>query len=87
MTGQRQFERWAPLLLVVALLILWQVVVQAFAIPEFIFPSPWQIAQQFAWVGSVGISGGWCSRVLASVRVDPTWHPAHCPAPANTAPT
>ena len=46
MSNPRHAERWAPLLLVAALLILWQVIVQAFAIPEFIFPSPWQIAQQ-----------------------------------------
>jgi NitT/TauT family transport system permease protein len=44
----RNFERWAPVLLAVAILILWQVGVTAFQVPEFIFPSPWQIAQQFA---------------------------------------
>jgi NitT/TauT family transport system permease protein len=43
-----QFERWAPVLLAVAILLLWQVGVTAFEVPEFIFPSPWQIAQQFA---------------------------------------
>jgi NitT/TauT family transport system permease protein len=44
----RQFERWAPVLLAIALVILWQVGVTAFEVPEFIFPSPWQIALQFA---------------------------------------
>ncbi|HEY8358490.1 MAG TPA: ABC transporter permease [Ramlibacter sp.] len=48
MKHQRKFERWAPVLLAVALVVLWQAVVVGFAIPEFIFPSPWQIAQQFA---------------------------------------
>lgn len=48
MKPNRQFERWAPVLLAVATLLLWQVGVTAFAVPEFIFPSPWQIAQQFA---------------------------------------
>lgn len=42
------FERWAPLLLAFAILLLWQVGVVAFEVPEFIFPSPWQIAQQLA---------------------------------------
>jgi NitT/TauT family transport system permease protein len=42
------FERWAPVLLAAATLLLWQVGVMAFQVPEFIFPSPWQIAQQFA---------------------------------------
>ena len=48
MKPNRRFERWAPWLLGVALLLLWQVGVTAFDVPEFIFPSPWQIAQQFA---------------------------------------
>jgi NitT/TauT family transport system permease protein len=48
MKPNRQFERWAPVLLAVAILLLWQVGVMAFQVPEFIFPSPWQIAQQFA---------------------------------------
>ncbi len=42
----RQFERWAPWLLLGAVLILWEVLVDALKVPEYIFPSPWQIAQQ-----------------------------------------
>lgn len=48
MKVNRQFERWAPVLLAIALVIVWQVGVTVFQVPEFIFPSPWQIAQQFA---------------------------------------
>lgn len=48
MKPNKHFERWAPVLLALALVILWQVVVVGFEIPEFLFPSPWQIAQQFA---------------------------------------
>ena len=47
MKNSRQFERWAPVMLAVALLFVWQVTVVAFRVPDFIFPSPWQIAQQF----------------------------------------
>ena len=43
----RNVERWSPVIVLVAALILWQLIVAGFAIPEFIFPSPWQIAQQF----------------------------------------
>jgi NitT/TauT family transport system permease protein len=43
----RHIERWSPLVLLAALLLLWQAVVTGFAIAEFIFPSPWQIALQF----------------------------------------
>lgn len=46
MKPNRHFERWAPVLLALATLIVWQVGVAAFDVPEFIFPSPWQIAQQ-----------------------------------------
>ena len=46
MKAGRSFERWAPVLLAAALLVLWQLVVVVFGIPEFIFPSPWQVAQQ-----------------------------------------
>ena len=48
MKGQKHFERWAPVLLALALVILWQLGVTAFEVPEFIFPSPLQIGQQFA---------------------------------------
>ena len=46
MKPNRHFERWAPALLAAAVLILWQVSVVAADVPEFIFPSPWQIARQ-----------------------------------------
>jgi ABC-type nitrate/sulfonate/bicarbonate transport system ATPase subunit len=39
-------ERWSPWILLVAVLLLWQLICAAFSIPEFIFPSPWQIALQ-----------------------------------------
>jgi NitT/TauT family transport system permease protein len=44
----RNVERWSPVMVLVAALVLWQAVVAGFGIPEFIFPSPLQIAQQFA---------------------------------------
>ncbi|HVE55090.1 MAG TPA: ABC transporter permease [Ramlibacter sp.] len=46
MTRNRRFERWAPVLLLAAVLLLWQLGVTAFKVEEFIFPSPLQIAQQ-----------------------------------------
>ena len=42
------FERWAPVLLAILIVLLWQLGVTVFEVPEFIFPSPWQIGQQFA---------------------------------------
>ena len=41
----KQVERWSPLVLLLVMVALWQGVCVLFAIPEFIFPSPTQIAQ------------------------------------------
>ena len=43
----RRVEQWSPVVVIVAVLLLWQLIVMLFSIPEFIFPSPLQIAQQF----------------------------------------
>ena len=43
----RTMERWSPLVVLAAFLLLWQLTVMAFDIAEFIFPSPWQIAKDF----------------------------------------
>ena len=43
--SSKQIERWSPLVLLVVLVALWQGVCVLFAIPEFIFPAPTQIAQ------------------------------------------
>ena len=43
----KTMERWSPLVLLLAVLILWQLIVMLFSIPDFIFPSPTQIASQF----------------------------------------
>jgi NitT/TauT family transport system permease protein len=43
--SSKQFERWSPLVLLLVLVALWQGVCVLFAIPEFIFPAPTQIAQ------------------------------------------
>jgi len=46
--NRRTLERWSPIALAVAVLLVWQLVCTAFAIPEFLFPSPWQVALQFS---------------------------------------
>ncbi|RYX91626.1 MAG: ABC transporter permease [Comamonadaceae bacterium] len=45
--NQKQIERWAPVVVLFVTLVLWQLIVMIFSIPEYIFPSPVQIAQQF----------------------------------------
>ena len=39
-------ERFAPLILLLAILALWQFICSAFNVSEFIFPSPWRIVDQ-----------------------------------------
>jgi hypothetical protein len=47
MKVSRTVERWSPLIVLAIVLLLWQAIVTLFRVPEFIFPSPWQIAQEF----------------------------------------
>jgi len=44
--NNKQVERWAPWLLLVAVVVLWQIVCAAFGISEFLFPSPARIGAQ-----------------------------------------
>lgn len=46
MKNSRHIERWAPLLLLLAIVILWQVITSGLGVSEFIFPSPWRIWEQ-----------------------------------------
>ena len=55
----KNMERWSPLVLLVAVLVLWQMIVMAFAIPEFIFPSPSQIAGQFVEFSGPLLEAAW----------------------------
>ena len=55
----KTMERWSPLVVLVAALLLWQLVVVAFSIPDFIFPSPWQIAQQLVEFKGALIEAAW----------------------------
>jgi NitT/TauT family transport system permease protein len=43
----KNVERWSPLILLAAVLLLWQASVMLFGVPEYIFPSPLQIAREF----------------------------------------
>ena len=43
---KKQLERWAPWVLLVAIIALWQLICTGFNVSEFIFPSPWRIATQ-----------------------------------------
>ena len=55
----RTFQRWSPFILLLAILLLWQVFVMLFKIPDFIFPSPWQIATQFTEFSGPLLEAAW----------------------------
>ncbi len=55
----RRVERWSPLILLTAFVLLWQAVVMLFRIPEFIFPSPTQIASQFIEFSGPLLEAAW----------------------------
>jgi NitT/TauT family transport system permease protein len=52
-------ERWAPIVLALILLLLWQIICMGFAIPEFIFPSPLAIGQAMAEFAGPIAEAGW----------------------------
>ena len=59
MNNNKHVERWAPWLLLVAVLVLWQIICSAFAISEFIFPSPWRIWTQLLEYRAVIAGHAW----------------------------
>ena len=59
MNRNKTLERWAPWLLLLAVLALWQIVCSAFAVSDFIFPSPARIAAQFIEFKGVIAAHAW----------------------------
>jgi NitT/TauT family transport system permease protein len=55
----KTMERWSPLVVLVAALVFWQLVVVVFAIPDFIFPSPWQITLQLVEFKGALLEAAW----------------------------
>ncbi len=55
----RRMERWSPLVVLAAVLLLWQAIVAGFNIADYIFPSPWQIALQFVEFKSALLEAAW----------------------------
>lgn len=58
---KKTLERCAPWLLLGATLLLWQGLCTAFAVSEFIFPSPWAIGRQLIAFGDVIAGHAWRS--------------------------
>ncbi|MDN3546044.1 ABC transporter permease [Kinneretia asaccharophila] len=54
--AQQMFQRFAPWLLLAAILLLWQLVCSALQVSDFIFPSPWSVLEAGAehWQAILG---------------------------------
>jgi NitT/TauT family transport system permease protein len=55
----KTLERWSPLILLVAILVLWQLICTVFNVSEFIFPSPWAIGKALAQFWPVILGHAW----------------------------
>ena len=57
--SKKQTERWAPVVLAIVVLLIWQLVCTVFQIPEFLFPSPIAIGQSMAEFAAPLAEAGW----------------------------
>jgi NitT/TauT family transport system permease protein len=56
---RRQLEGVAPWAALIVIVALWQAICAGFAIPEYLFPSPWQIAQAMAQYTGALLEAAW----------------------------
>jgi NitT/TauT family transport system permease protein len=52
-------ERFAPWVVLAVALLLWQLIVTVFSIPDYIFPSPWQIAKELVEFKEALLKSAW----------------------------
>jgi NitT/TauT family transport system permease protein len=55
----KSIERFAPWVVLTIALLLWQLVVTVFSIPDYIFPSPWQIAKELVEFKEALLKSAW----------------------------
>ena len=55
----KTMERWSPLALLLAVLLLWKLLVRLLSVPEFIFPAPLAIAAEFGQFGGALMDAAW----------------------------
>jgi NitT/TauT family transport system permease protein len=59
MKMSKSLERWSPLLLLAIILFIWELGVRLFKVPDFIFPGPVQITQQFGQFTGALMDAAW----------------------------
>ena len=55
----KTLERWSPMVLLAAILLVWQAAVWLFRVPDFIFPGPIQIATEFVQFKGPLLEAAW----------------------------
>jgi NitT/TauT family transport system permease protein len=55
----KSFERWAPLAVLAAALVVWQLLCMAFNVPSYIFPTPVEIAKEVANFPTELLAAAW----------------------------
>ena len=55
----KSIERFAPWVVLTIALLLWQLIVTVFSIPDYIFPSPWQIAKELVEFKEALLKSAW----------------------------
>ncbi len=55
----KTMERWSPMVVLAGILLLWQLVVVVLQVPDYIFPSPWQITLQFTEFSGPLLEAAW----------------------------
>lgn len=55
----RLVQKWAPAVLVAALVVLWQGVVVVAQVPDYLFPSPWDVVQQLVEFRGPVLAAAW----------------------------
>ena len=55
----KTLERWSPMVLLAAILLVWQAGVWLFKVPDFIFPGPLQIGKEFIEVKGPLLEAAW----------------------------
>ena len=59
MSPNARLERWSPLIVLGIVLLAWELIVRGFSVPEFIFPAPTQIAEQFGAFSGPLLEAAW----------------------------
>jgi NitT/TauT family transport system permease protein len=55
----KAFAKWSPWIVLAVVLLLWQLIVSAFGVPDYIVPSPLQIAQNFVEFAAPLLTAAW----------------------------